>query len=193
MNEQIFETIFDLSYMAGEDNLVNTPYYDNDSRRLFCDIEQWANEFEQIHGVDLDWDKSDKDYLIEIDLFYQNKKEFVICNSTNDEINIVKKILFDVVYNGIEYKDIDFGYHNHKDVNNLTITDECGVWSMVNIGNDVIDFEICSYDNGKTLSMQGILMKEVERPIEQGGNYWTNDKELDNNDIIISNIRVEYM
>ena len=41
--------------------------------------------------------------------------------------------------------------------------------------------------------MQGILMKEVERPIEQGGNYWTTDKELDNNDIIISNIRVEYM
>lgn len=106
---------------------------------------------------------------------------------------IVKQILFDVVYNGIEYKDVDFGYHNDKDVNNLTITYECGVWSMVNIGNDVIDFEICSYDNGKTLSMQGILMKEVERPIEQGGNYWTNDKELEDNDIIISNIRVKYM
>lgn len=38
---------------------------------------------------------------------------------------IVKQILFDVVYNGIEYKDIDFGYYNDKFVNNLTITDEC--------------------------------------------------------------------
>ena len=67
---------------------------------------------------------------------------------------IVKQILFDVVYNGIEYKDVDFGYNNDKDVNNLTITDECGVWSMVNIGNDVIDFD-CLYRLAFEVNVKG--------------------------------------
>ena len=49
---KIWETIYDLSYLAGNDKLVETPYYDNDSRELYGDIQMWAIEFEKKFNID---------------------------------------------------------------------------------------------------------------------------------------------
>jgi hypothetical protein len=73
---KIWETIFDLSYLAGNDKLVETPYYDNDSRELFGDIKQWAMEFED--KFNFEFDGSGFDYLIEIDKFYEEKKKKIL-------------------------------------------------------------------------------------------------------------------
>ena len=69
---KIWETIYDLSYLAGQDKLVETDYYENDSRLLYGDIQAWAMEFED--KFNFDFDQSDFDYLIEIDNFYEEKK-----------------------------------------------------------------------------------------------------------------------
>jgi hypothetical protein len=73
---KIWETIFDLSYLAGQDKLVETPYYDNDSRELYSDIQQWAMEFED--KFNFEFDGSGFDYLIEIDNFYEEKKKSIL-------------------------------------------------------------------------------------------------------------------
>lgn len=73
---KIWETIYDLSYLAGQDKLVETPHYDNDSRELYADIQSWAIEFEKKYN--LDFDESEFDYLIEIDKFYEDKKKTLI-------------------------------------------------------------------------------------------------------------------
>lgn len=73
---KIWETIYDLSYLAGNDKLVETPYYDNDSRELFGDIQQWAMEFED--KFNFEFDGSGFDYLIEIDKFYEEKKKTIL-------------------------------------------------------------------------------------------------------------------
>ena len=73
---RIWETIFDLSYWAGNDKLVECPYYDNDSRLLYEDIQHWAMEFEKKYNFD--FDGSGYDYLIEIDKFYEEKKKEVL-------------------------------------------------------------------------------------------------------------------
>ena len=73
---KIWETIYDLAYLAGQDRLVEIPYYDNDSRELYGDIQMWAIEFEKKFNID--FDKSEFDYLIEIDKFYEEKKNQVL-------------------------------------------------------------------------------------------------------------------
>lgn len=73
---KVWETIYDLAYLAGQDRLVETPYYDNDSRELYADIQMWAIEFEK--KFDIDFDQSEFEYLIEIDNFYEEKKKQVL-------------------------------------------------------------------------------------------------------------------
>lgn len=68
--EVIWETIYDLSYMAGEDNLFDEVI--EDSRELFYLIRKWAKEFES--KFDIDFDESEFDYIEEIDKFYKEKK-----------------------------------------------------------------------------------------------------------------------
>ena len=75
-DDRIWETIFDLSYWAGNDKLVECPPYDNDSRLLYNDIQSWAMEFEKKYNFD--FDGSGYDYLIEIDKFYEEKKKEVL-------------------------------------------------------------------------------------------------------------------
>lgn len=70
---KIWETIYDLAYLAGNNKLVETPYYDNDSRELYGDIQMWAIEFEKKFN-----NKSEFDYFIEIDNFYEEKKKQVL-------------------------------------------------------------------------------------------------------------------
>ena len=69
--EVIWETIYDLSYMAGEDNLFNEVV--EDSRELFYMIKEWAKEFEC--KFDIDFDESELDYIAEIEKFYLGKKK----------------------------------------------------------------------------------------------------------------------
>ena len=69
--EVIWETIYDLSYMAGEDNLFNEVV--EDSRELFYMIKEWAKEFES--KFDIDFDESELDYIAEIEKFYLEKKK----------------------------------------------------------------------------------------------------------------------
>lgn len=69
--EVIWETIYDLSYMAGEDNLFNEVV--EDSRELFYLIKEWAKEFES--KFDIDFDESELDYIAEIEKFYLEKKK----------------------------------------------------------------------------------------------------------------------
>lgn len=71
---KVWETIYDLAYLAGQDRLVEIPYYDNDSRELYGDIQMWAIEFEKKFNIDFD----EFDYLIEIDNFYEEKKKQVL-------------------------------------------------------------------------------------------------------------------
>lgn len=73
---KIWETIYDLSYLAGQDKLLETDFFDNDSRLLYEHIQNWAIEFEKKFNVD--FDESEFDYLIEIDNFYQEKKRLIL-------------------------------------------------------------------------------------------------------------------
>ena len=81
---KIWETIYDLSYLAGEDNLVEL--YDNDSRELYNDIQKWAIEFEEKFNIDFDC--SEFDYIIEIDKFYEEKKNEIIKSQNIKKKNI---------------------------------------------------------------------------------------------------------
>lgn len=73
---KIWETIYDLSYLAGQDKLLETDFFDNDSRLLYEHIQNWAIEFEKKFNID--FDESEFDYLIEIDNFYQEKKRLIL-------------------------------------------------------------------------------------------------------------------
>lgn len=73
---KIWETIYDLSYLAGQDKLLETDFFDNDSRLLYEHIQNWAIEFEK--KLNVDFDESEFDYLIEIDNFYQEKKRLIL-------------------------------------------------------------------------------------------------------------------
>lgn len=82
---KIWETIYDLAYLAGSDKLVETPYYDNDSRELYGDIQLWAIEFEKKFNID--FDESDYDYLIEIDKFYEEKSNLIKKYMSENNLN----------------------------------------------------------------------------------------------------------
>lgn len=83
--EVIWETIYDLSYMAGEDNLFNEVV--EDSRELFYMIKEWAKEFEDKFNID--FDESELDYIVEIEKFYLEKKKELL----NKNYNFLQKAL----------------------------------------------------------------------------------------------------
>lgn len=72
--ERLLETVADLAYNAGADNL----YEDMDSRTVLSGIVHGAYDFERVHAG-TDWDE--EDYLLAVDEFYRmrfkddNKKE----------------------------------------------------------------------------------------------------------------------
>lgn len=65
-NRKLLETVVDLAYNAGADNL----WEDRDSRAVNADIVRWAGEFETGHAG-ADWDT--EDYLLAVDGFYKEK------------------------------------------------------------------------------------------------------------------------
>ena len=66
-NRKLLETVVDLAYNAGADNL----WENRDSRAVNAGIIRWAEVFEAAHAG-TDWDE--KDYLLAIDAFYKEKK-----------------------------------------------------------------------------------------------------------------------
>lgn len=65
-NRKLLETLVDLAYNAGADNL----WKDRDSRAVVSDIIAWAGEFETAHAG-TDW--NEEDYFLTIDRFYEEK------------------------------------------------------------------------------------------------------------------------
>lgn len=67
-NRKFLEAMADIAYNAGVQHLFD----EQDSREVIMNLIDWAREFEKIHAG-TNWDE--KDYLIEIDKFYQEKTE----------------------------------------------------------------------------------------------------------------------
>lgn len=65
-SRKLLETVADLAYNAGVHHLCD----DQDSRDVITELIHRAREFDKIHA-DTDWDE--KDYLSEIDNFYEDK------------------------------------------------------------------------------------------------------------------------
>lgn len=65
-NRKLLETLVDLAYNAGADNL----WKDRDSRTVVSDIIAWAGEFETKYAG-TDW--HEEDYFLIIDRFYEEK------------------------------------------------------------------------------------------------------------------------
>ncbi|WP_018667218.1 hypothetical protein [Bacteroides gallinarum] len=65
-NRKLLETVVDLAYNAGAENL----WEGRDSRAVVSDIIRWAGEFETRHAG-TDWDTGD--YLLAVDGFYKEK------------------------------------------------------------------------------------------------------------------------
>lgn len=96
-HESLFaEIIFDLSYLAGVDDLHR---FVEDSRELFCMIKDWAEEFDvkypmprqvkygfsELHNVD---------YITAIDNFYIEMRNEYLKNKYNVDNPIVLNTLF---------------------------------------------------------------------------------------------------
>lgn len=65
-NRKLLETVVDLAYNAGAENL----WEGRDSRAVNADIIRWAEEFETEHA-DTDWNA--EDYLLAVDGFYKER------------------------------------------------------------------------------------------------------------------------
>lgn len=170
---RLLETVADLAYNAGHDNL----WENNDSRTVVTGIVGWAREFEQENGG-TDWNT--EDYVLAVDKFYRSKVDNLV----------VTRILFDARYKGLEYKDLDMGYHGEpgdEDVTYRHIHDGDGPWGMVNVGEDVLDFQIYGNpDIPRQLMMQACGM------VREGDRYVHGSLLENGRDIEISNIRVSY-
>jgi hypothetical protein len=98
-HESLFaEIIYDLSYLAGEDELHNIV---EDSRALFCMIKEWAEDFDTKYPMprQVVCDFSElygDDYLTAVDKFYiQKRNEYmeVYHNITSKNVlNIMFKV-----------------------------------------------------------------------------------------------------
>lgn len=106
---------------------------------------------------------------------------------------IVASILFDVKYNGIVYRNLDFGYHNDPDVTESYIHDEDGPWSMQTIGDSMIDFQIYGDPDTNELKMQACLMVPGSQMMDGDLELcWSRGNYLEEQEIKMYNIRVEY-
>lgn len=104
--------------------------------------------------------------------------------------SIVSEILFDVTYQGEKYKDLDLGYHDDEDVTYDYIHYEDGPWGMVQVGENVMDFQIYG-DEENELQMQACMMIPSSQIINDEVELcWGHGDFID--DIEVSNIRVKY-
>jgi hypothetical protein len=94
----IAETIYDLSYLAGTDELNR---FIEDSRELFILITDWAEEFDKKYQMPENDDRDfyyifGIDYLTAIDYFYIEKRNELIKNEYNVDNEVVLNTLFKI-------------------------------------------------------------------------------------------------
>lgn len=94
----IAETIYDLSYLAGTDELN---IFIEDSRELFILITDWAEEFDNKYPMPENDDRDfyyifGIDYLTAIDNFYIEKRNEVIKNDFNITDYVALNAMFKV-------------------------------------------------------------------------------------------------
>jgi hypothetical protein len=94
----IAETIYDLSYLAGTDELNR---FIEDSRELFILITDWAEEFDKKYPMPENDDRDfyyifGIDYLTAIDYFYIEKRNKLIKNEYNVDNEVVLNTLFKI-------------------------------------------------------------------------------------------------
>jgi hypothetical protein len=94
----IAETIYDLSYLAGTDELNR---FIEDSRELFILITDWAEEFDKKYTMPENDDRDfyyifGIDYLTAIDYFYIEKRNELIKNEYNVDNEVVLNTLFKI-------------------------------------------------------------------------------------------------
>lgn len=94
----IAETIYDLSYLAGTDELNR---FIEDSRELFILITDWAEEFDKKYQMPENDDRDfyyifGIDYLTAIDDFYIEKRNEFIKNEYNVDNEVVLNTLFKI-------------------------------------------------------------------------------------------------
>lgn len=94
----IAETIYDLSYLAGTDELNR---FIEDSRELFILITDWAEEFDKKYAMPENDDRDfyyifGIDYLTAIDYFYIEKRNELIKNEYNVDNEVVLNTLFKI-------------------------------------------------------------------------------------------------
>lgn len=102
------------------------------------------------------------------------------------ETKLVKKITFDFFYDGVWYKDLTMDYTREDDVDKEYIYSEDGPWYMLDVGNNILDFQIFSFD-GKTLQLDVCVMREVDGIFRRGEILYHDEGDYDYKDI-----RVEY-
>ncbi len=98
---------------------------------------------------------------------------------------MVAQVLFDVDYRGKKYVNLDFGYHAEDKIEDSYIWNEDGPWSMQAIGDQMIDFQLYSWDQ-KKLKMDCCLMQPDAYGVFHRGELISEPQ------ISISNIRVAY-
>lgn len=100
---------------------------------------------------------------------------------------IVKKITFDLTYNGVEYKGLDSGYNETDNIDIDYIHDYDGPWFMLEIGEDVLDFQIFGEEDGR-LQIDALKCK-----LDNSGICYDKDYLIRGKDYEISNIKVDYI
>lgn len=90
----IWETIYDLSYLAGQDDLLR---FIEDSRLLYSYIKDWAIEFEEKYKFEDDFNEENNiDYLTALDNFYIQKRNEYIKEKYDVDSIVVLNNLFKI-------------------------------------------------------------------------------------------------
>lgn len=99
---------------------------------------------------------------------------------------IVESITFDVMYDGVWYRGLDFGYHNDPDVTEDYIKSEDGPWSMVEVGKEVIDFQIWADPDNPDVPIMSACRMSPHNGVYSRGPF------IGSEDIDITNINIKY-
>lgn len=100
---------------------------------------------------------------------------------------IVKKISFDLMYNGVEYKGVDSGYNESDDIDIDYVHNYDGPWFMLEIGGDVLDFQIFGEEDGRP------QIDAMKCKLDDYGVCYDKEDLVRGRDYTIDNIRIDYI
>lgn len=103
----------------------------------------------------------------------------------------VKRIQFDFFYKGKWHRDLTMDYTKDDDVDKDYIYNEDGPWYMLDVGDDVIDFQIFSFD-GNTLEVDACEMYKQDDVYHHGDILSRLGTAQSKKEYDFENIRVEY-